>query len=455
MHTKNITKNITMLGIIAGACLVLAETPNQTEGEPKKPALESKTLEFVNEIPKEEFKDGEIPWDIGFTDLAQWKTGEPFAGGWDVESKTKDTVKYVNKAPRDFLGGKARTVRIRHDVKTQAIQSIEVIWADLGFSRYNPEMEYLMLYGKDKREQINLTKEYNKQNKEYEKACTLAYKELLETLTTKYGKPSRGKIGDHMKFSVPTLDFDTKTGTTIRLVESHQKMLLAVILPTDEVIARKDKIVKSEIEKLTKAERLETAKKNVGSLPNGDVVIQNVPMHNQGTRPICAYTALAMVTEYWGAPIPIELALVREDTHSTIIDDYWPNINAALEITGVRAQDMKPNFRTIMAEIDEGRPLRIHRQSRHERELLYEDWQVMSEQDPKFVIPVEKDRKERKETWANEDEDPPHHSLITGYNKEQGVVLLTESWGEHARNSRISWEELEYISCKMTTYTPR
>ncbi|MFN7343300.1 MAG: hypothetical protein ACK5TA_08185, partial [bacterium] len=148
-------------------------------------------------------------------------------------------------------------------------------------------------------------------------------------------------------------------------------MLLAVILPTEEVNARKDKIVKSEVEKLSKKERLEAAKKNVETLPNGDVIIQNVPMHNQGTRPICAYTALAMVTEYWGAPIPIELALVREDTHSTIIDDYWPNINAALEITGVKAQTMKPNFKTIMAEVDEGRPLRIHRQSRHERELLY------------------------------------------------------------------------------------
>ncbi|MFN5868059.1 MAG: hypothetical protein ACK46A_01870, partial [Akkermansiaceae bacterium] len=97
------------------------------------------------------------------------------------------------------------------------------------------------------REQMTLTKEYNKQNKEYEKACTLAYKEILELLTTKYGKPAKGKIGTHMKFSVPTLDFDTKTGTTIRLVESHQKMLLAVILPTDEVIARKDKIVKREV----------------------------------------------------------------------------------------------------------------------------------------------------------------------------------------------------------------
>ena len=54
--------------------------------------------------------------------------------------------------------------------------------------------------------------------------------------------------------------------------------------------------------------------------------------------------------------------------------------------------------------------------------------------------------KEDQSKWPTSKSDPGHASVITGFNKKTGEVIFMESWGENARDKRITASELEATS---------
>jgi hypothetical protein len=412
--------------------------------------LHNKILDFKYEQAAGVPAANEVAWDDAFINPMFWNKLP--VGAWRIESKTELAVKYVSEEKRDFIGGPARLVRVRTDGKGNT-QSIEVMWCDYSYSfeffRY-PSLDGLT--AKQRRAQLEIYEETKKKWEEdvkvFETAIQESEKYLTQTLEKRFGKPEKNKIGKDKDFVLDVLDYATPHGTTIRLYPTKDRMIIATIHKTTELEARKQLILTNADEAKSRGDE---AIKNVVKLPNGDVTLKNIPMHEQGPRGACVWASGAMVLEYWGSPIPVELLLLRNgDFNGTT--KAGAQMVGAMKDSKLKMSEASTRMASIMAEIDKGRPLQVSRTIREDRNILHREWRDKAAADPNFEIPKES-RKDQKEKWPGE-RDMGHASLITGYNKEKKVILLTESWGEGNRNNRISWEEFEATCREIQTFTP-
>jgi len=198
--------------------------------------------------------------------------------------------------------------------------------------------------------------------------------------------------------------------------------------------------------------RTEEALANVRNLPNGDCMIENIPMTNQGDRGYCAIGTLAMVANYYHVQVNIDMLAVKAGYTSA--DSMGANLDSVFQ--GV-AQEGRlrfisaPNLVRVLAvmNINRGIPMIVWRNFSREREATLIQYAISFSKDPTFQLPsIVQDRKH----WASHD--LGHASLIMGYNKERGEYIMTESWGEKYRNRRIRFEELESGAFRLLTFAP-
>jgi len=144
---------------------------------------------------------------------------------------------------------------------------------------------------------------------------------------------------------------------------------------------------------------------------NGDKFIE-VPMLDQGPRGYCGYGTLAMLARYYGMDINIDELAAKPD--------LWNEQSKSVALTCHLQKTETPSsvpLSVVTQCIDHGQPIIVSR-------------------------------------WTLPNKQGGHSSLITGYNKTTGEVLLTESWGENARNHRMKLEELQKNMWAYFTFTP-
>jgi hypothetical protein len=437
----------------------MAGAPDIKENAEKKETRPLHVRELEGKASKdyvEKPEEGELHWDEHFLNTTHWKKLP--AGEWLVESKTKEETKHVNNELRDFLGGPAQVVRVRTKSDTGEITSIEVVWSEIALTMEDKTAEELIsvqnirqlqnIKSRDKREAEEKARELNEEGrdkaKKYVQAVEKASDHIQETLEKKFGKPQQDDFGQGKAIAYPSLLYKTPHGTTIRFFHEQKSMLVAVIEKSDVLAKRRDNLLLPE---KSNTDRHTWAKANVVKSPNGDVVIHNIPMHNQGDRGYCAGTAYAMVLDYWGSPMPLELICNRyfvegtwgRDAQTKAIDLDSIRRTAAKE-SNLDMASTRLSFRKLMKEIDAGRPIYIGRNFSEIRDILHTEWRENAKLMPKFEVPKfdSKDKRIVRATSSG------HASLITGYNKEQEVVIFTDSWGEQHRNKRMTWDEWEF-----------
>ncbi len=182
----------------------------------------------------------------------------------------------------------------------------------------------------------------------------------------------------------------------------------------------------------------------VRRLENGDVLIDEVPLSPQGDRAYCGVSALAMAMQYLGLS-----SLETEDyaaaagirhgsTKGSKIKEIY---GAAGEEAGFRmSRTTRFDFGKAKDAIEGGVPVLVWRRWKKERDYLHTLFARRFADDPTLTLP--EPNAEDRATWPGES-DYTHASVVNGYNEERGEVILTESWGEFARNRRMRIEELE------------
>lgn len=197
-------------------------------------------------------------------------------------------------------------------------------------------------------------------------------------------------------------------------------------------------------------------KDNVKELPGGDVVIENIPMFNQGSRGYCAIGTLAMITQYYGLNVNIDQLAAKAgykegDTDNAII---LPIYQAAAKEAKLRLIEKSQfDFRDAMRRLSDGRPLLVWRYFSRERDAFHNDFKARRQADPSLVLPDPKKDRDEKSKWPVF-EHGGHASVITGFNKERNEVLFTESWGEETRHRRMRAEEMEATCYVMFEFEP-
>ena len=197
-------------------------------------------------------------------------------------------------------------------------------------------------------------------------------------------------------------------------------------------------------------------KEQVTTSENGDVVINNVPMVNQGSRGYCAIGTLAMITQYYGLDVNIDQLASKagykegEVSNAAVIPIY----EAASKAAKLRmVQQEKFDFRDAMRAVSKGKPLLVWRYFSRERDDFHSKFAARHLKDPAENLPNPRKDKDDRKLWPTFDSGG-HASLITGYNKERGEVLFTESWGENNRNRRMKAEEMEATAYVVFEFQP-
>ena len=200
-----------------------------------------------------------------------------------------------------------------------------------------------------------------------------------------------------------------------------------------------------EVSAMKRKDRMRALREKVERGENGDVVIGEIPIFLQGSRPYCAINTLGMVTHHFGLRIPVNglaasagLKNTGSAKGSKIMELYYAAAQEA-DIKFMRASTF--DFDRAQQAIDDGYPVLVWRRYSKGRDQLHTEFAKKFEADPAAELPAP-DSPSEIGSWPGK-QAPGHASVVTGYNAERGEVIFLESWGEHTRGRRMRAEELE------------
>ncbi|MBT7303779.1 MAG: hypothetical protein HN849_29885 [Victivallales bacterium] len=187
---------------------------------------------------------------------------------------------------------------------------------------------------------------------------------------------------------------------------------------------------------------------NVRRQPNGDVVIQGVPMNDQHERGYCAIASLAMVMQYHGLAVDVDLLAAKAGYRGgKVARANWEDLFRAIgREAKLRLTDSnRYRLRQIKKAIDRGEPVLVGRAFSRERDARHRAFAARYAHDPDATLPDPRSKAGRQDRrqWPTLRDGPGHMSVITGYNDKRQEILFTESWGEHYRQRRMRTEEME------------
>jgi hypothetical protein len=268
---------------------------------------------------------------------------------------------------------------------------------------------------------------------------------IEETLEKVLGKPRRQNYGQgSSKRKVSRWDW---SGHSFLLSIAEGEFVSLAIEPVEVADARgkPKKVADMHIRRVHRA--------NVENRPNGDTVIQNIPMVDQGPKGYCVPATFERCMRYMEIPADMYLLAMAGSTglgggtHTpTLVKSVQQEVWAAGRTFD--ALSGHPSFREIQRLIDSGVPIlwglhstktfnRIADSRTGERKSIDpKDWKKTVEEDSEGVL-----KSPRPHIL-----DSRHICIIHGYNKETEEIAFTDSWGERYLERWISAAEAEHFS---------
>jgi hypothetical protein len=253
-----------------------------------------------------------------------------------------------------------------------------------------------------------------------------------------------------------------KTGTGGRLQEKsrrrdwngHSFLLVSV---RDEYVALR--IVSSEdLDEKKRPERMPTKDlrarlaTQVERRQQGDVVIRDIPMVDQGPKGFCVPATMERMLRHLGIPSDMYLLAMAANTNpggGTSVAEVIAAVGQTARRYGRRVITLsgRPDISIIGEWIDAGVPVLWAIKTSNEVDALInqrtrerasvEDWAQWKES-------LKPARREARKLGRGADE--RHVCLITGYNKETGEIALSDSWGPGYEERWLTEEEAAAIS---------
>lgn len=183
---------------------------------------------------------------------------------------------------------------------------------------------------------------------------------------------------------------------------------------------------------------------------NGDVVISNIPMVNQGPKGYCVPATAERCMRFLGIPADMYLLAMAGETQAgggTSVDRLLSNIGSDIKRKGrsfeIETGELK--MRDVQRSIDDGIPIIWAMFSTKEfNDTANERTQMRQDKDSwesyKATVAAAEDATLPKDTST------AHVVIIMGYNEETNEIAFSDSWGERYLERWISIPEAEQIS---------
>jgi len=256
-----------------------------------------------------------------------------------------------------------------------------------------------------------------------------------DTLEPILGKPKRDTLGKgDLREKVWRWDWN---GHAIMLSVAEGKYAALRIMTTD----RADR--SGRVEKITEADLKKRMASCVERRENGDVVIRNIPMVDQGPKGYCSPATWERYLRYMDIPADMYLLALAGNTGAgggTYMHEMLAATKSLISANGRELEEigssLSPNH--VAEYIDQGLPIM---------------WRFMST--PSFQLAANNNtaRRNGKKVKTNNDsgqaEDTGaggHICLIIGYNKQTNEIAISDSWGPRFAERWVKASDAQRVS---------
>ena len=266
---------------------------------------------------------------------------------------------------------------------------------------------------------------------------------LRSSLNTLFGNARTVSLGRFMSTREEAMRWDWK-GNSFLLVHQPNEYLMLRIVPTREL----DDADSSKKAFSTAKQELS---KRVAERPNGDVIINDLPMVNQGRKGYCVPATFERLLRYYGIPADMNvLAMAGKTTAGggTSISQIQAATYGMIADAGgsIHPRTFSGNIQEIKATIDSGKPLLFAHYSTDEfnkrvnermrRRIAVTNWDDWA---TKFLPAMKKGAPLKQDQFYG------HVCLIIGYNEKSREIAITDSWGPSATERWMTEEEAHQI----------
>ncbi len=267
---------------------------------------------------------------------------------------------------------------------------------------------------------------------------------ISASLTKTLGAPKKERFGEGKAGRMNMQRWDWR-GHTILLAEAEGDYVGVQIVTT--AFAEAGGKVEDTIDKVIRAQALDNLEKRT----NGDIVIGEIPMVDQGPKGYCAPATAERAMRYLG--VPADMYILANAGNSgfgggtsvtTLLEGMADQIRSKRRSFDSWTGELK--FKELAKYIDKGVPIM---------------WTLFSSK--KFNETANARTKERKDVteWAAwktkvtaegasnalpKDKEKSHIVLIIGYNKDTNEIAFSDSWGERYKERWITLPEAEQVS---------
>ena len=285
----------------------------------------------------------------------------------------------------------------------------------------------------------------NKQVRDLPKLIREDKNKIQSALTELFGEPVVDRYGQGRETRENVKRWDWN-GHAFLLASPRDEYVALRIMPTASADAGgKSRILDSKIRARVSA--------RVENRPNGDVILKDMPMVNQGPKGYCVPATWERVMRYMGIPADMYVLAMAGETKEgggTNLTDIAEGARESVIRSGRKIEQVKikPDPINISKYIDRGLPLiwamfstnefneaaNSRKKMRLETSIDSKDWKKTLSEARKSA------RKFKKYT------DTAHVCMIVGYNKETGEIAVSDSWGPEFAERWVTPEEAESVS---------
>jgi hypothetical protein len=284
----------------------------------------------------------------------------------------------------------------------------------------------------------------NTQIRDYKRSIQNDRKNLTEVLTKLFGEPVADRFGQgrETRESVKRWDWN---GHAFLLAAPRDEYVALRIMTTESADAGgKSRIPDSVIR--------EAVSNRIEKKANGDVILKDMPMVNQGPKGYCVPATWERVMRYMGVPADmytLAMAGATEAGGGSSVDAVSAGASQAVIQAGRRIESpaMKIDAVSVSRFIDRGLPImwamfstRDFNNAVNSRIGARKSTTDINEWKKVLAAARKEVRKFRPER------DSGHVCMIIGYNKQTGEIAISDSWGAAFAERWITPEEAAAVS---------
>jgi hypothetical protein len=281
--------------------------------------------------------------------------------------------------------------------------------------------------------------------REYRRAISADERALEDILENLLGDAAPERAGSGGKLQERSQRRDWR-GHAVLLVSVRDEYVALRIVPSAELEGG------GAIERVSSREMRERLAALVLRRPNGDVLVEDIPMVDQGPKGFCVPATMERMLRHLGIPSDMYLLAMAANTQpggGTSVRDVLYAVGQTARQHGRRLVTVngRPDPSTVATWIEAGIPIlwsmntseevneMINEHTRERQKV--EDWSA-------WKAGLKDRRREVKKTTRSAEEG--HVCLITGFNRDTGEIAISDSWGPDYEERWLTSEAAQAIS---------